>query len=229
MPRPTIFFDINETLLDLAPLREAIGGAMGGRDDLLALWFTTLLHQSLVATVTDRFRDFDDLAAASLRTVAARQGIPLTDERAREAVAVMRTLPPQPDTVPALRALRDAGLAVFALSNSSAATLRAQLEHACLAPLFTGAISVEQIGLYKPHRHVYRWAARHAGAIPSDCWLLAAHEWDTAGALQAGFQAAYIHRGPTPAEHSNPQPQLIARDLLDAAHRIIATQTGAGT
>jgi len=229
MPRPTIFFDINETLLDLAPLRAAIGAAMGGRDDLLALWFTTLLHQSLVATVTDRFRDFDDLAAASLKNVAARQGIPLTDDRAREAVSVMRTLPPHPDTVPALRALRDAGLTVFALSNSSAATLRAQLEHARLTPLFSGAISVEQIGLYKPHPHVYRWAARHAGADLSDCWLLAAHEWDTAGALQAGFKAAYVHRGPTPAQHANPQPQFIARDLFDAARRIIASETGSGT
>lgn len=58
MPRPTIFFDINENLLDLAPLRAAIGASMGGRDDLLDLWFTTLLRQSLVVTVTDRFRDF---------------------------------------------------------------------------------------------------------------------------------------------------------------------------
>jgi len=226
MQRTTVFFDINETLLDLAPLREAISKAVGGRNDLLALWFTTLLHQSLVATVTDRFRDFDDLAAASLRTVAARQGISITADHAREAVAVMRTLPPQPDAIPALSMLRDAGLAVFALSNSSAATLRAQLDHARIAPLFTGAISVEQIGLYKPHRHVYRWAARQAETSPSACWLAAAHEWDTAGALQAGFRAAYVHRGSTPAEHSDPQPQHIAASLIDAAQRIIASDTG---
>ena len=118
---------------------------------------------------------------------------------------------------------------MLALSNSSAATLRAQLEHARLTPLITGAISVEQIGLYKPNPHVYRWAARQAGSDLCDCWLLAAHEWDTSGALQAGFKAADIHRGPTPAEHSNPQPQFIARDLLDAARRIIANETCSGT
>jgi 2-haloacid dehalogenase len=226
MSRSTIFFDINETLLDLAPLRAAIGTALGGRNDLLDLWFTTLLHHSLVATVTDRFRDFDELATVALSTVAARRGLSLSESHARNLVSIMRQLPPQPDAAAALQVLRDAGLSVFALSNSSTVTLHAQLEHARLASLFTGSISVEQIGLYKPHRHVYRWAARQAGAAPETCWLVAAHEWDTAGALQARFRAAHIHRMPTPAEHSDPQPQIVARDLLEAARRIVADQPG---
>jgi len=52
MARPeVIFFDVNETLLDLTPLKESVGETLGGRPELAPLWFTTLLQYSLVATV----------------------------------------------------------------------------------------------------------------------------------------------------------------------------------
>lgn len=44
MSKPaTIFLDVNETLLDLSPLKTSIGAALDGREDLVPLWFTTLL------------------------------------------------------------------------------------------------------------------------------------------------------------------------------------------
>jgi len=44
MPRPdAILFDVNETLLDLTPVKEGVGKALGGRPELATLWFTTLL------------------------------------------------------------------------------------------------------------------------------------------------------------------------------------------
>lgn len=48
-----IIFDVNETLLDLAPLKKSVGQALGGREDLLPLWFSTMLHYSLVETLSD--------------------------------------------------------------------------------------------------------------------------------------------------------------------------------
>ena len=43
-----IFFDVNETLLDLEAMKTSVSQALGGRDDLLSLWFSTMLHHSLV-------------------------------------------------------------------------------------------------------------------------------------------------------------------------------------
>ena len=45
-----VFFDVNETLLDLSPVKKQIGIALGGREDLLSLWFTTMLQYSLVVS-----------------------------------------------------------------------------------------------------------------------------------------------------------------------------------
>ena len=43
MPRPkVILFDVNETLLDLKPVKASVGTALGGRPELAPLWFTTL-------------------------------------------------------------------------------------------------------------------------------------------------------------------------------------------
>ena len=42
--RPKIlFFDVNETLLDLTTMNESVGKALNGKKELLPLWFTTML------------------------------------------------------------------------------------------------------------------------------------------------------------------------------------------
>ncbi|HBT6801531.1 TPA: haloacid dehalogenase type II, partial [Klebsiella pneumoniae] len=47
-----LFFDVNETLLDTASLKEYAGKRLANRQDLTDVWFTSLLHYSLVETVT---------------------------------------------------------------------------------------------------------------------------------------------------------------------------------
>src|SRR6516164_1356263 len=161
MARPQmIFFDVNETLLDLAPLRESVGQALGGRPELAPLWFTTLLQYSLVATVADHYRNFDEIGAACLRMLAQSHGVDLSGDAAQRCLAPMRRLPPHADVVPALERLRDAGFRLATLTNSSQAALADQMQNARLAGYFEALLSVEEIGLYKPHAHVYRWAAR---------------------------------------------------------------------
>ena len=133
MARPQmIFFDVNETLLDLAPLRESVGQALGGRPELAPLWFTTLLQYSLVATVADRYRNFDEIGAGCLRMLAQSHGVELTGEAAERCLAPMRYLPPHPDVVPALERLRDAGFRLATLTNSSQAAVADQMQNAGL-------------------------------------------------------------------------------------------------
>lgn len=74
MPAPkVIIFDVNETLLDLAPLRSSVGQALQGREDLLPLWFSTMLHYSLVDTLSNDYHDFGQIGAAALMMFAEAQ------------------------------------------------------------------------------------------------------------------------------------------------------------
>ena len=98
MPRPKLlFFDVNETLLDLNGMKGVIGEALGSRPDLLPLWFTTMLHYSLVVTLADQHKDFGELGVAALLTVARNHGIALSPETAKQAVSLIRSLPAHPD------------------------------------------------------------------------------------------------------------------------------------
>ncbi|MCG8460000.1 MAG: HAD-IA family hydrolase, partial [Holophagales bacterium] len=131
-------------------------------------------------------------------------------------------LAPHPDVRPALERLREAGFRLVALTNSAHGAMEAQLENASLRNLFHDALSVEEVGLYKPHTHVYRWACRRQGVAPEEAMMVAAHGWDVAGAQWAGLRAAFLARPPRQLFPLAPNPEIVADDLEDAADALIA-------
>lgn len=92
-PPKLIFFDVNETLLDLGPLKESVTEVLESRKELVTLWFTSMLHYSLVATVGDQYRDFGEIGAATLQMVADSHSISLTEEKAKQALQPILSLP----------------------------------------------------------------------------------------------------------------------------------------
>ena len=223
MPRPKmLFFDVNETLLDLNAMKTVIGDALGSRPDLLPLWFTTMLHYSLVVTLTDQYKDFGELGVAALTMVARNHGITLSPETAKEAVSTIRSLPAHPDVRPALEELKREGFRMVTLTNSSQAAVDAQIQNAGLTDLFEQRLSVQEVQLFKPHSHVYRWAAHKLGLAPEECMLVAAHGWDVAGAIWADCRAAFISRPGSQLFPLGPVPEIVEPDLRSAAKRLIA-------
>ncbi len=66
-----LIFDVNETLLDLSPLKDSINSAL--ENDLgFEVWFPQLLHYSLVETLTGNYRDFSEIAAAVFKMTAEK-------------------------------------------------------------------------------------------------------------------------------------------------------------
>ncbi|MBE0439584.1 MAG: haloacid dehalogenase type II [Gammaproteobacteria bacterium] len=221
MIRPkVIFFDVNETLLDLKPVKESVGKALDGRSELVPLWFTTMLQYSLVTTVADRYSDFGEIAVACLRMVAKNQGINLDEAAAKKAVTPFRSMPSHPDVIPALERLRDAKYRLLTLTNSSDAMITDQLKNAGLDKLFEAALSVESVGLYKPHVDVYRWAAQRVGVDVSECLLVAAHGWDVAGAAWAGMRSAFVGRPGQQQFPLGPTPELEIATFKELADKL---------
>jgi 2-haloacid dehalogenase len=216
--RPTLqLFDINETLLDLAPLRASIERIVPGNAEL---WFTTMLHYATAMNFAGRFVPLPEVGAAALRMLAEGRGLALSPQQAQLAIAPITRLPAHPDAAPALARLRAAGFRLAALSNSTTAGLRAQLAHAGLAPLFDAQFSVQDFGVYKPHPDVYLGAAARMRTAPGDAMLVAAHGWDVAGAGWAGLRTAFVCRsGKRPFPLSG-EPGLVVPDLSALAERL---------
>ncbi len=194
-PPKVIFFDVNETLLDLQSMKKSVGEALGGREDLLPLWFSTMLHYSLVDTTTERYHHFGEIGVAALMMVAQINGIDISEEDAKTAIVTpLRSLPAHPDVKEGLRALKEQGYTLVSLTNSSNKGVQTQFENAGLTEFFDRRLSVEDIKKYKPHLDAYKWAADQMGVKPEDTLMVAAHGWDTAGAKAAGMKAAFIKR-----------------------------------
>jgi 2-haloacid dehalogenase len=220
--RPKVlFFDVNETLLDLTAMKESVALSLGGRDDLLPLWFTTLLHYSLVETTAGQYHNFDVIGAAALRMIGRNYGILLSEGEARAAILPMRTLPPHPDVAPALAALRDASFRMVPLTNSSHAMVKSQIGHAGLSEFFEDLLSVESVRQFKTQTEVYRWAVGKMGLNAEDCMLIAAHGWDVAGALWAGCRATFVARQSAQLYPLAPEPEIVEPDLIRVANKLI--------
>ncbi|MBU2913700.1 haloacid dehalogenase type II [Reichenbachiella agariperforans] len=222
--RPKVlFFDVNETLLDLTAMRESVGKALGGRRDLLPLWFTTMLQYSLVTTVGRQYNDFGVIGAAALQMVAANHDIKISEDQAKKAIlGPIRSLPAHPEVKAALQQLKDAGYKLVSFTNSSNKGVATQFENAGLTEFFEERLSVEDIGKFKPHTDAYDWAARKMGVQPHECLLVAAHGWDIAGALWANWRGAFISRPGAQLYPLAPNPEISEQNLKLVAEKLIA-------
>jgi 2-haloacid dehalogenase len=218
--RPALFFDVNETLLDLAaldPVLVEIFGAPSPRGE----WFARLLHGSVVANYTGDYRPFGAIGVEALLNLARRRGVDLDEDDARGVVGMMLTAPPHPDVAPALQRLAAAGLRMATLTNSSSEAVASQMENAGLEEYFEAMISVEEVRVFKPAPEVYRRAAEHLGVGPEQGLLVAAHDWDIVGARAAGMPGAFLARPGSVWGLPEMEPDLTAPDLSVLADRLI--------
>ena len=216
-----IIFDVNETLLDIGGLAPRFRDSLGS-DALLAPWFGRTLRNSLIATVTDRSRRFDELAVDALVATAREGGVEVETARVVSVVEGMRSLPVHHDVPAALERLAGAGLRLATLTNSAPDVIADQLRNAGLDGYFEASISVDEIGLFKPHRATYEHAAARLGTSVAGLRLVAAHDWDVLGALRAGARAAYVARNAPITVLGDEGPDIVGSDVGDVAERIIA-------
>ncbi len=190
-----IVFDVNETLLNLEQMRSSVGAALNGQSELLPLWFSTMLHHSLVSTVSNDHHDFGDIGVAALMMVASNNQISITKEQAKQAIVPpLLSLPAHPDVKKGLTQLNQQGFKLVSFTNSSNKGVKAQFEHAGLTDYFASRYSVEDIKIYKPDLRAYQWLLDKLGVEPTEALMVAAHGWDVAGAKEAGMQTAFIAR-----------------------------------
>jgi len=184
--RPDVVaFDVNETLLDLAP----VGAALvehGQQEHLLPTVFArTLLTGFAGATVGTWF----PFRAAFEASVAQLTGLPAGPCSA-VADAFMQ-LSPHPDVEPALRRLAEAGVRAVTLSHGAPGVAEAGLARGGVAALVERTLTSESIRAWKPNREAYLWAAGVCDVSPDRMALVAAHSWDVLGAARAGLTTGF--------------------------------------
>lgn len=218
-------FDVNETLLDVAAL-DPLFTRVFGENGVWREWFAQMLQSAFVATITDRYADFGRIGGAAMQMLAARRGVALRPEDIAELREGMRRLPAHPEVPVALASLRDAGLRLVALTNSTMEVAEAQLTNAGIRGMFEQVFSADTVRRLKPAPEPYRMVAERMGVALGEVTLVAAHAWDIAGAASAGCQTAFVARPGMVADPLAPAPNISGADLLEVARRILQTRGG---
>jgi 2-haloacid dehalogenase len=219
--RRILVFDVNETLLDITVL-EPLFVRLLGDARVLRQWFAELVLYSEALTLSGLYADYAEVGAAVLKMLAAIHAVPLKTDDAEELARTMRQLPPHADVVPALTMLADAGFRMVTLTNSPSSGGRSPLDNAGLGPHFERQFSVDtSVKRFKPAPQTYALVAQSLGVELGALRLVAAHAWDTLGAMAAGCAAAMVTRAGNAPVPIGPQADVVGPDLMAVARAII--------
>jgi 2-haloacid dehalogenase len=187
-------FDAYGTLFDFASAASACSDVLGDQAaPLTALWRDKQLQYTWLRAVQGRHTDFWQVTGDALDFAleALRLGQPGLRQR---LMTLYLTLDAFPEVAEVLRRLRAAGLGTAILSNGSPAMLRAAIENAGLADLLDLALSVEEVGVYKPHPKVYQLAVDRLGMMPGGILFLSSNAWDAYAASAFGMRTIWCNR-----------------------------------
>jgi 2-haloacid dehalogenase len=192
-PLELVVLDVNETLSDLAPLRDAFE-SVGLGATAAPSWFAGVLRDGFALTCVGVNPTFSDLAAGSLRLLLEAHGRSDPAPAVEHVMEVFMSLPVHPDVVAGLRSMADAGLRLVTLSNGSAGVAGGLLERAGIAAVVERTLSVEDARAWKPHGSAYAYALEVCGVAADAAMLVAVHPWDIDGASRAGLRTAWLNR-----------------------------------
>jgi 2-haloacid dehalogenase len=218
--KKAVFFDMNETLLNLSLLKEQFDKHFDDKY-ILKYWFTKLLHSSTVMGIMGDYRNFGELAGVALENLFFENNKSLSSEVKAEILGEFKKLPAYEDVRPALRVLRNNGIRVIAVSNSSLGMIKEQLTNAGIIDLFDSYYSADNVENYKPFKDIYLSAAQQEGLQTDNIVMVATHDWDLYGAKKAGFTTAYIKRKQEIYHPYYLQPDFNALNLFDLIQQII--------
>ena len=222
-----IVFDLMGTLLNFQAL-DAYFERFFGDSAVRKEWFTQTLQLAMAAMLTNAYEDFEVQADTGLEMTARRYQVSMLGEEKNLILGTLRKLRPYPEVAQGLQRLRDAGLRVAALTNSTAQAAEAQLTYAGLRDHFEQVISADEVRRFKPAPELYHLAARRLSVEPEGMWLVAAHDWDVTGALRAGCAAVFVARPGQVMNPFGPQPEVKGADLGEVANKILAVEVGQG-
>lgn len=193
-------FDAYGTLFDVhsavGRLRDDIGP---GADDLSRLWRTKQLEYTWLRALMGKHENFWQVTGDALDYALASTGINPAPVRNRLMDAYL-TLDAYPEVLPMLARLKAAGLKLAILSNGEPAMLEAAVKGAAIDGVLDHVLSVESVGIFKPHPSVYQLAIDRLGVAPSAVAFQSSNAWDVNGACCFGLRPVWINRFGAPSE-----------------------------
>ena len=187
-------FDAYGTLFDVNSAARGAQDELGPRWQPLAeLWRSKQLQYTWLRGLGGHHADFWRVTsdALSFALESLKQGDPALHSRLMTLYLSLNAYPEVTDT---LRRLKAGGKALAILSNGTPRMLASAVNNAGIADLLDAVLSVEEVGVFKPHPSVYRLAAERLQLAPEQICFLSSNGWDAYAAKAFGFRAVWCNR-----------------------------------
>jgi 2-haloacid dehalogenase len=208
-------FDAYGTLFDFASAARGCRDVLGDDiDRLSALWRDKQLQYTWLRAAQGLHADFWQVTGDALDFALATLGLDRPELRER-LMALYLTLDPFPEVPEVLHTLKTAGLTVAILSNGSPRMLDAAVKAAKLEALIDAVLSVEEVGVYKPHPKVYQLAVDRLGLPASAIAFQSSNAWDAHAASAFGMRVVWCNRYGQRRERLPGSPDREVRSLAE--------------
>jgi 2-haloacid dehalogenase len=191
--------------------RDVLGEAI---DKLTALWRDKQLQYTWLRAVQGRHADFWQVTSDALDFALETLALDKPGLRDR-LMNLYLTLEPFPEVPEVLERLKTSGLRTAILSNGSPMMLDAVVRASRLNSLIDAVLSVEAVGIYKPHPKVYQLAVDRLGVPAAAIAFQSSNAWDAYAASAFGMQVVWCNRYGQRPERLPGKPDRTVRSLSE--------------
>ncbi|MFL2525809.1 MAG: haloacid dehalogenase type II [Pelagibacteraceae bacterium] len=200
-------FDINSAAQNLA---KEIGKDWLG---FSTTWRTVQLEYTWLRSLMKKHEDFWRVTEDSLDFAMESHKI---DKKFRsKLLELYKKLNSYPELVMCLKHLKEKNVKTCILSNGSPSLLDELTVHAKVKELFDDLISIEDVGIYKPHPKVYELVTKKYNCKPEEVCFLSSNTWDIVGGGTFGYQSIWVDRFGKTFDKLGYQPKFKIKDLSE--------------
>ena len=206
-------FDAYGTLFDVSSVARGAKDALGEQWQILSdTWRTKQLQYTWLRGLGGHHADFWQVTGDALDF--AMETLKISDPALRERLMnLYLSLSAYPEVPQVLQRLKDSSMKLAILSNGTPSMLASAVSNAGLNGLFDAVLSVEAVGVYKPHPSVYGLATGRMGIAADRVCFLSSNSWDAYSAKAFGFRVLWCNRFAQVAERIPAVPDGEIADL----------------
>lgn len=215
----TCVFDAYGTLFDVAAAARQAAGEPGFEalqkkwPELANHWRLKQLQYTWLRAVADAHTDFWDVTQDGLDWALEATGLQGDATLRQRLLDLYWELQAYPEVPEMLKALKAGGMQSAILSNGSPPMLDGAVQSAGIGDVLDDVLSVESVGVFKPHAWVYDLVQDRFGCARDEVLFVSSNGWDAAGASGYGFVTAWVNRAGEPMDRLPWTPAHVLSDL----------------
>jgi len=208
-------FDAYGTLFDFNSAAERCRDVLGDKtDELSAVWRTKQLQYTWLRGLMGRHKPFWEVTGDALDF--AMDTVDINDAALRERLMnLYYHIDAFPEVPEVLKTLKNAGVVTAILSNGSPDMLEGAVKHTGIGAYLDAVLSVEEVGVFKPHPSVYDLPTRHFGISHEEVSFQSSNAWDAVAAATFGMRVVWCNRYGQRPERMTAEPDVEIKTLTE--------------